>query len=103
MACSKPKLITFGISHYCEKARWALDRQGIDYEEFGWPPGVHIMLSKRHGARATTLPIVLDDEQVVQDSSTIIDWADGHAESGTRAERTTRRSKDPSQMRLAFF
>ena len=85
MARSKPKLITFGISHYCEKARWALDRHGIDYEEVGWPPGVHIMLSKRHGARATTLPIVLDGEQAIQDSSTIIDWADGHAESGTRS------------------
>jgi glutathione S-transferase-like protein len=32
-------LITFGISHFCEKARWALDWHGIPYEEIGWPPG----------------------------------------------------------------
>lgn len=85
MTRTKAKLIAFGISHYCEKARWALDRQGIDYEEIGWPPGVHIMLTKRYGAKATTLPIMLDGEQVIQDSSAIIDWADGHAESGTRS------------------
>ena len=29
------------ISHFCEKARWALDWHGIPYEEISWPPGVH--------------------------------------------------------------
>lgn len=29
----KPRLVTIPISHYCEKARWALERAGIDYEE----------------------------------------------------------------------
>ena len=26
--------ITIGPSHYCEKARWALERAGLDYREF---------------------------------------------------------------------
>ena len=27
------KLYTFNISHFAEKARWALDYEGIPYEE----------------------------------------------------------------------
>ena len=27
------RLITIAFSHYCEKARWALDRAGIVFEE----------------------------------------------------------------------
>src|SRR6187397_1237510 len=52
--------ITFGFSHFCEKARWALDWHGIAYQEIGWPPGVHRILAKRCGAKGTTLPILLD-------------------------------------------
>ena len=34
MPASTPaRLITIPISHYCEKARWALDRAGIGYRE----------------------------------------------------------------------
>lgn len=29
----KVTLETFGISHFCEKSRWVLDRLGVDYEE----------------------------------------------------------------------
>ena len=60
-----PRLITFGISHFCGKARWALDWHGIPYEEIGWPPGWHLVLAKRCGATASTLPIVLDGETVI--------------------------------------
>ena len=27
------RLVTIPISHFCEKARWALDRAGVDYVE----------------------------------------------------------------------
>ena len=83
MAHSKPRLITFGISHFCEKARWALDWHSIPYEEIGWPPGWHLVLAKRCGARASTLPIVLDRETVIQGSGAIIDWA-GNKDSDQR-------------------
>ncbi len=34
-----PRLITFRISHYCEKVRWALDRISFSYvEECHLPP-----------------------------------------------------------------
>jgi glutathione S-transferase len=76
MAQSTPKLITFGISHFCEKARWALDWHGIAYEEISWPPGFHMVLAKRYGAKATTVPILIDGEDVIQGSGAIIDWAE---------------------------
>ena len=76
MTKARPKLVTFGISHFCEKARWALDWHGITYDEISWPPGVHLVLTKRCGAKCTTLPIVLDGERVIQGSGAIIDWAD---------------------------
>ena len=73
MTGTKPQLITFGISHYCEKARWALDWHGVDYDEIGWPPGLHFILAKRCGAKDTTLPILLDGKRVIQGSDAIID------------------------------
>lgn len=79
MAHDRPKLITFGASLFCEKARWALDWHGIDHQEVGWPPGLHQILAKRCGAKRTSLPILLDGETVIQGSGVIIDWADQRA------------------------
>ena len=35
------RLYTFRISHFSEKARWALDLQGLPYEESTLLPGPH--------------------------------------------------------------
>ncbi len=70
------KLIVFGISHYCEKARWALDWHGLAYKEVNWPPGPHLIMAKRLGAPRSSVPILLDGETLVQGSDKIIDWAD---------------------------
>jgi len=80
MKQGRPKLIVFGASHFCEKARWALDWHGIDYQDVGWPPGLHQILAKRCGAKGTTLPILLDNETTIQGSGAIIDWADQRAQ-----------------------
>ena len=79
------KLVTFGISHFCEKARWALDWHSIPYTEIGWPPGLHQLLAKRCGAKATTLPILFDGAKVIQDSSVIINWAEAMDEDPSRS------------------
>jgi len=84
MPHARPRLITFGISHFCEKARWALDWHGIAYEEVSWPPGLHGILAKHCGAKGTTLPMVLDGETVIQGSGAIIDWADQQAQDHAR-------------------
>jgi len=94
MTGTKPKLITFGISHYCEKARWALDWHGVDYDEVFCPPGWHIILAKVRGAKQTTVPFLLDGSRVIQGSGAIIDWADG------RAQHASRRLTSPGALEI---
>jgi glutathione S-transferase len=79
------RLITFGCSHFCEKARWALDWHGIAYEEVAWAPGPHLILAKRYGAKGTTVPILLTGNTVIQGSSAIIDWAERHTANPSRS------------------
>lgn len=73
---SKPKLYVFAISHYCEKARWALDYLGVDYELCHLAPGQHRSVARRLGCRRSALPILAADGTVVQGSGEIIDWAE---------------------------
>jgi glutathione S-transferase len=73
------RLIAFGLSHYCEKARWALDWHRIPFEEVGWPPGLHFLLARRLGARRSSLPILMAGETLIQGSDEIIDWTEQQA------------------------
>ena len=76
-------LYVFAISHFCEKARWALDYLGIDYALKFTPPGVHQLLAKRLGVSRTSLPIIVVDGKAIQGSAAIIDWAESVTTSGT--------------------
>lgn len=67
------KLLEFPHSHYCEKARWALDYKGIPFQPVPIMPGFHIITVRRH-APDTSVPVLLSDERVVQGSSEIIDY-----------------------------
>ena len=69
------RLITIPFSHYCEKARWALDRCGVAYEEDGHLPVFHYLATYRAGARRT-VPVLVDGTTVVRDSTDIVAWAD---------------------------
>lgn len=60
-------------SHYCERARWALDHMGLTYQEDRWAVGVHIPLARRI-AKGTTLPILTTGQEVIQGSGSILDW-----------------------------
>jgi glutathione S-transferase len=73
---NKPVLYVFAISHYCEKARWALDYQGIDYEICFLAPGAHRVKSKKLGASKSSLPILVVGDLLIQGSSEILDWAE---------------------------
>jgi hypothetical protein len=44
-------LVTIPISHFCEKARWALARAGLQYTEQRHVQIVHIAAAKRAGGR----------------------------------------------------
>lgn len=69
------KLLEFPHSHYCEKARWALDYKGIAFQAVAIMPGFH-MITVRKYAPDTSVPVLLDDDEVVQGSSEIINYLD---------------------------
>ena len=69
------KLLIFPHSHFCEKARWALDYKDINYKPVAIMPGTHPITVRRH-ARDTTVPVLLDDNDAIQGSSQIIDYLD---------------------------
>ncbi len=69
------RLITIPFSHYCEKARWALDRAGVDYVEDGHLPMFHWLPALRAGGRRT-VPVAVDRSRVIADSSDIVIWAE---------------------------
>jgi glutathione S-transferase len=69
-------LITIPPSHYCEKARWALDRAGILYREEGHAPIVHYLFALPR-SRTRTVPILLrEGEAPITESTDILRFAD---------------------------
>src|SRR5271166_2381107 len=69
------KLYQFQFSHYCEKARWALDFKGIRYEHQNLLPGLHVRVARKLAPKSC-LPILVDGGSIVQDSSAIISFLD---------------------------
>src|SRR5690349_10387516 len=67
------RLYTFNLSHFSEKARWALDYEGIAYEEKILLPGPH-QLTTRRIAKKTEVPILEHDGKHVQGSGAILDY-----------------------------
>jgi len=70
-----PRLITIPISHYCEKARWALERAGVSYREEPHVQGIHQLAARRAGG-GSTVPVLVDGDAVIGESEEILDWAD---------------------------
>ena len=70
-------LVTIPISHYCEKARWALDRAGIRYRERAHLQLIHRFAVRRAGG-GTTAPVLVCGDRVLADSTDILDEADAH-------------------------
>jgi len=76
-------LITIPISHYCEKARWALDRAGLSYDERRHLPGIHRVAVRRAGGKLT-VPVLVCPERVLGESADIVEYADSHASAQRR-------------------
>ena len=68
-------LITIPISHYCEKARWALDRAGVPYREQAHMQVFHRVAARRAGG-GKTVPVFVCDEGVLPESAEILAYAD---------------------------
>jgi glutathione S-transferase len=75
-ADNKPKLYIFVHSHFCEKGRWTLSHHGIDFEPAYLAPGMHMAFAKKHKLPSTSLPILRVNGEMIQGSSSIIDWAE---------------------------
>ena len=119
---ARPLFLTIPFSHYCEKARWALDRAGIDYEERPYPPGMHRFGTRRVGGRSVPVLVVPSDgssatgETTLSDSSDILQWIDARSpQSALFGDDDAKRSQilaledrfdldlGPSTRRLAYF
>ena len=72
------RLITIPISHYCERARWALDRSSVPYEESQHLQFFASLHAKRAGGRRTVPVLSCEDGTVLNDSGTIALFAHDH-------------------------
>ncbi len=72
------RLVTIPISHYCEKARWALDRAGLPFREERHVQIVHVAAARRAGG-GRTVPVLVTPEGVLADSAAILRWVDARS------------------------
>lgn len=108
------RLVTIAFSHYCEKARWALDHVGQPYREEQHVPGFHAGPARRAGG-SRTVPVLVTAEGALPDSTDILVYLDGKAPGGlfprdpeARAEVEALedlfdRRLGPATRRLAYF
>lgn len=75
---NKPRLLTIPMSHYCEKARWALERLGIDYLEVRQLQGFHYLYSFPW-AQSPMVPILRINGETFTDSTAILHALDRRA------------------------
>ena len=73
MSAPEPLLWHIWLSHYSEKARWALDFKRVPHRRRALPGGFHmpLALALTHG-EIYTFPVLVFDDEVVGDSSAII-------------------------------
>jgi glutathione S-transferase len=75
MARPERTLVTIPISHFCEKARWALDRAGVQYTERRHIQIIHQLAARRAGG-GSTVPVLIAPEGVFGQSRGILVYAD---------------------------
>ncbi len=71
------KLVTIPISHYCERARWALDRAGLAFVEEQHLQMLHWPWALARGG-TKTVPVLITEDRVLDDSKEIVAFADAH-------------------------
>lgn len=80
------KLVTISFSHYCDKARWALEHYGVPYVESGYMPLFHmpgvlwatklrVGSSDAASSPMSTPILITDGGAIVRDSGVITRWA----------------------------
>ena len=77
------RLITIPMSHYCEKARWGMERLGLPYYEerhlqlFHYPRTFLV-------SSGPNVPVLMDAGKVITDSTKILQHLDQYAHSNNR-------------------
>src|SRR5919199_1328022 len=71
------RLITISVSHYCEKARWALTKLQIPFMEEAHMPPFHRLATGRVGGKST--PVLVTDAGAFTDSKDILKYLDSIA------------------------
>jgi glutathione S-transferase len=70
---AKPVLWHIPVSHYSEKARWALAYKGIEHERRAPPPGLHMAIAMAlTRSLKPTFPVLQLDGRAIGDSTAII-------------------------------
>jgi len=80
-------LITIPLSHFCEKARWALDRVGLPYREQPHAPLLSRLLAFR--TVRGTVPVLVHEGRRFIDSTDILVHADAECGGGLLYPRDT--------------
>jgi glutathione S-transferase len=75
MSRSEPVLVTLPISHFCEKARWALDRAGVAYVERRHMQIIHQFAARLAGG-GKSVPVLKTGDGVFTQSHDIMVYAD---------------------------
>src|ERR1700683_4704908 len=78
------RLVTIPISHFCEKARWALDRAEVDYVERPHLQLIHIFAARLAGGGGTVPVFVSANGGALAESAAILRWTDTQVESERR-------------------
>ncbi len=68
-----PELFQFAVSHYNEKARWALDFKKVPHIRHSLLPGPHMRTVKRLSGQ-TLIPVLRHGEKVVAGSAAIVEY-----------------------------
>lgn len=71
---SQARFVTIGISHYCEKARWFMDRAGFPYLEEPHAPILHKLATTPAGGSST--PLLVQGDVVLTDSTDILKYVE---------------------------
>jgi glutathione S-transferase len=93
------RLISIGPSHYCEKARWALERAFLKFTEDKHAPGAHIPVTKGLPGGTSCPKVVIGtgpQQKVLGSSHEILEFADKHIEN----EDERLYSSDPEKLQL---
>ena len=69
-----PRLLTIAASHYCEKARWALERFNFNYVEEKHVPLFHIFASRKTRAGKIVPVLVVNDQTVLIGAQAILQY-----------------------------